>query len=589
MKSVLARIPAFRLGRRLGRPLVLPASLTFNVLYACNSRCKTCFIYENRARVLTGRRVRSDSSQHRPRGALGHDHRRRAVSAPRPARDRAQRRPAIATRRWSTSRPTAAFPIASRTWSGGSAGPGAELVDHQPLDRRRRGGARRAPPLRGQLGAGDANRRACSSSSSAATRIWCSAVNTVVSRFNEHRIGEIAERVEQIAPDSYVAEVAGQRVELGTARAGITPSKDGVLQLSACCAPVRRRTLRLVEALVAALREEYYHVLERYTTERRQVLPCYAGITSAHIMPEGKVWACCVLGEELGDLRETDYDFPTIWYGAAARHDPRAHQTRALRLHACRTSLTSTCWSIPDPWCARARARHELARSLPRRGARPAVAAMAERVLLTGATGFIGRGWRASFRPRAFEFRCVVCAAARRESRAARADSPAGFARVICSIRAAIAAAVREPDVVVHLAALGRSELRERRGSGLARRITTRRSSSPRARQGGRCSPLRLHELDRGDGFLVRTRRAPTASAARSPPTGVPSSKPSAGLARLAGQTSRSSCCVPRPSTARASATTSSAWVRAVDRGVFRVIGNGDNVFPLCTSENLSR
>ena len=49
----MARVPAFRLGRAIGRPLTLPAAVTVNVLYACNSRCRTCNIYEHHADVLT--------------------------------------------------------------------------------------------------------------------------------------------------------------------------------------------------------------------------------------------------------------------------------------------------------------------------------------------------------------------------------------------------------------------------------------------------------------------------------------------------------------------------------------------------------
>ena len=53
MRSVLARLPAFHVGRAIGRPLTMPASLTVNLLYACNSRCKTCNIYEHHAEVLS--------------------------------------------------------------------------------------------------------------------------------------------------------------------------------------------------------------------------------------------------------------------------------------------------------------------------------------------------------------------------------------------------------------------------------------------------------------------------------------------------------------------------------------------------------
>jgi MoaA/NifB/PqqE/SkfB family radical SAM enzyme len=144
-------------------------------------------------------------------------------------------------------------------------------------------------------------------------------INTVISRFNEHRIGAIAAKVDELEPDSYVAEVAGRRVELRTERADFAPSRQGLLDALQLLRRRSRRTSRFIEALVASLRAEYYRVLERHTVEQREVLPCYAAITSAHLMPEGKVWACCVLGEELGELRTVDYDFPTLWYGAAAR------------------------------------------------------------------------------------------------------------------------------------------------------------------------------------------------------------------------------------------------------------------------------
>src|SRR5262249_53897635 len=138
--------------------------------------------------------------------------------------------------------------------------------------------------------------------------------------------------------DSYIAEVAEERVELRTVGTGIAPSRQGLERALAHLRRRRRRAKTLVEALVASLRAEYYDVLERVVADDREVLPCYAAVTSAHIMPEGKVWACCVLGESLGELRDVDYDFPTLWYGAAARairarikreqcHCPLANQT----------------------------------------------------------------------------------------------------------------------------------------------------------------------------------------------------------------------------------------------------------------------
>ncbi len=354
MKSVLSRIPAFHVGRRIGRPLVLPASLTVNVLYACNSRCKTCFIYENRARVLTvdeyERIFRSVGKAARWVTITGGEPFLRPDLPEIASSVSRNCKPAVVNIPTNGTFPDRVESVVDRVAS--ALAPSSLIINlsidevenaHDEL-RRFEGNWELAMQTAGVLR--ELKRRHSN---------LVFGVNTVVSRFNEHRIHDIAERVEKIAPDSYVAEVAGQRVELGTTRAGITPSTDGVLAAIDVLRARSRRTLRLIEALVASLREEYYQVLSRYTVERRQILPCYAAITSAHIMPEGKVWACCVMGEELGDLRESDYDFPTIWYGAAAR----AIRERIKRERcACTLSNQSYLNVLVDP------------RSLVRAGAR---------------------------------------------------------------------------------------------------------------------------------------------------------------------------------------------------------------------------
>ena len=48
-------------------------------------------------------------------------------------------------------------------------------------------------------------------------------VHTVVSRFNQHRFREIYDGLQFLQPDSYITEVAEERVELDTVGWGITP------------------------------------------------------------------------------------------------------------------------------------------------------------------------------------------------------------------------------------------------------------------------------------------------------------------------------------------------------------------------------
>lgn len=318
MKSVLARIPAFRLGRALGRPLVLPASLTVNVLYACNSRCRTCFIYEHHARGM------SVAEYDRLFRSVGHAPRWMTFTGGEPflRPDLAE----ILLSAWDHCRPAViniptngSFPDrveATVDRVAGAIAPSSLIVNlsidevdtaHDLL----RG-------LAGNWELAMASARAMKSLRRRHANLVFG-VNTVISRFNEDRIADVAAAVDELDPDSYVAEVAGQRVELGTTRSEFHPTQAGLLSALSLLRARSRRAVRLVEALVASLREEYYRVLERHTLEGGEILPCYAAITSAHIMPEGKVWACCVLGEELGDLRQVDFDFPTLWYGAAAR------------------------------------------------------------------------------------------------------------------------------------------------------------------------------------------------------------------------------------------------------------------------------
>jgi hypothetical protein len=54
---------------------------------------------------------------------------------------------------------------------------------------------------------------------------------------------------------------------------------------------------------------------------RRQtyISPCNAGRLSAVIGSDGKVYACELLNDVLGDLREYDYDLMKIWDSSAAR------------------------------------------------------------------------------------------------------------------------------------------------------------------------------------------------------------------------------------------------------------------------------
>jgi MoaA/NifB/PqqE/SkfB family radical SAM enzyme len=168
-------------------------------------------------------------------------------------------------------------------------------------------------------------------------------VHTVISKLNVERIPAIEREARSIfRPDSYIAEVAENRVELDTMHKDITPDpadfRRAVEHLSASIRA--RRSTQPVARLVESLRLEYYELAARILEERRQVIECYAGWASAHLAPDGHVWGCCVRAESMGNVREHGYDFGVVWRG------PQADAFRAsVRAHECACPLANASYT----------------------------------------------------------------------------------------------------------------------------------------------------------------------------------------------------------------------------------------------------
>ncbi len=168
-------------------------------------------------------------------------------------------------------------------------------------------------------------------------------VHTVISKFNVDRIAEIEREARSVfRPDSYIAEVAENRVELKTMHKDITPAaidfRRAVRHLQTSIE--EHRSTQPVARLVESLRLEYYELAARILEEKRQVIDCYAGWASAHLAPDGHVWGCCTRAESLGNVREHGYDFRPIWCGS------EANAFRAsVRAHACACPLANASYT----------------------------------------------------------------------------------------------------------------------------------------------------------------------------------------------------------------------------------------------------
>jgi MoaA/NifB/PqqE/SkfB family radical SAM enzyme len=168
-------------------------------------------------------------------------------------------------------------------------------------------------------------------------------VHTVVSRFNTHRIREIVQGLEFLEPDSYITEVAEERVELDTVGWEITPTPEeyGPLADSLSARAKAVPTTGLAR-FTQAFRAQYYQLAKRILTEQRQVIPCQAGWASGHIAPNGDVWTCCIRAEPVGNLRDTGYDLRPLWYEEIG-HMQRLRRSIAARECAC--PMANACYA----------------------------------------------------------------------------------------------------------------------------------------------------------------------------------------------------------------------------------------------------
>ena len=113
-------------------------------------------------------------------------------------------------------------------------------------------------------------------------------IHTVISNFNIDLFAELCEYVQrELKPDSYITEIAEERVELDTVGLGITPTAERyTVAIDTLLDSMRDQHLTGVAEVTQAFRRQYYEIVKRTLREHRQVIPCMAGVASAQIAPE---------------------------------------------------------------------------------------------------------------------------------------------------------------------------------------------------------------------------------------------------------------------------------------------------------------
>ncbi len=316
MLRLLPRLPGYMAFRQFGAPRLLPFNLVLSVTYRCNSRCKTCNVWQRSAQELTTNEWREVFA------SFGHTPYYMTFSGGEPfLRDDiaeivssavALCQPAIVTI------PTNGLlgeVIVARVKQILEQAGKARIGINLSLD----GVGEQHDDIRGVQGnyekALETYRRLREVDHPNLTL----SIHTVVSRFNVEQIEEIYAALSRLEPDSYISEVAEQRVELQTMDSEITPSPEEYARVADfLAAEARNSSATGLAKTTQAFRAQYYGLAKRTLFEERQVIPCYAGFSSAHISPDGDVWACCTRAEPLGNLRDTNYEFASIWFGQRA-------------------------------------------------------------------------------------------------------------------------------------------------------------------------------------------------------------------------------------------------------------------------------
>lgn len=349
MLDLAWRLPAYWLSRRWGWPRPLPMNLTLSLTYRCNSRCATCNVWRRCPELVEGREAEelTVAEWDRVLCSLGHAPYWVTVSGGEPLlrKDAVEIirlaceycRPAILNIptngllperiAHSVSEVTAACPRTRVVVNLSLNGWGE---DHDRI-RGVRGNFERAMETYRRLRALEAPNLTLG-------------VHTVVSRFNAEAVPALYTRVqEELAPDSYITEIAEEREELGTVGADITPTSDAYKETIEQVMSLQSRHPPSGLGRVAwAFRHRYYRLVQRWLRERQQVVPCYAGWASAQVSPDGDVWFCCVQAESVGNLRDADYDFRRVWWSERAqalREDVRAGQCDCPLANAAYTNL----------------------------------------------------------------------------------------------------------------------------------------------------------------------------------------------------------------------------------------------------------
>lgn len=163
-------------------------------------------------------------------------------------------------------------------------------------------------------------------------------MHAVLSKHNIDRLDDIIKLAEELAPDSFVCQIAEHRKELNNIGLDIIPDEKQIKNAMETLISYKRKA-EGISRLTKALRKRYY-----WLQKKGKALPCYAGLASVQISSQGDVWACCVNCESMGNLQKDS--FKNIWKGKKA-----SKIRKRIKQQKCSCRMANACYTnvICDP------------------------------------------------------------------------------------------------------------------------------------------------------------------------------------------------------------------------------------------------
>lgn len=317
MIQLMAKIPAYQLFRQFGFPKLYPLNLTVSVTNRCNSRCKTCLVYQKKVSEFTLEEFEKTfqsigSSLYWLTVSGGEPFLRKdIVDICRSAYENCK--PGILN--IATNGILSDF-ITESVDQIVQNSPKSEIIVNLSLDEV----GKRHDQIRNAKDNYEKAIETFKKLKSLNHSNLTVGIHTVISCYNVHNFSKIYEELNGLNPDSYITEIAEERVELGTVGKEIAPSPEEYARaVDFLSERIKNQDYNGISTIIQAFRLQYYDLVKKILREKKQILSCYAGFISAQIAPDGEVWACCIKAESMGNLREVNYDFKRVWFSDKAQ------------------------------------------------------------------------------------------------------------------------------------------------------------------------------------------------------------------------------------------------------------------------------